>query len=1150
MNVNENEQTINKKEINKNSQLTVYPINIEEENSVEKFESNRITKYEKKNENSSHLKNEEPNINKDLKPSMKDTIENKNNLNDKFQEKYIKKIFDKYHIVENDNNKNEINLYNNLIKSYFDNKLIDENYVNNFTNKDDNKIKKSIMFKKYIIKEEDNSNQFKQIFNHMFCSFKLFKLILKCCKCIKRGKDSNDINSKEEKSKYLKYQNFWTFGLNLILFEVTGFFLLSQIIIILFLSKYRNSQNYDNKNESNLRENFYSNEYKCLQLEIDDLFNDNYSFNITCNNNSIFFYITKFGVSPFSEEGENIAGCFSTSFKNLINIDSDCDLTSYLEEKLKEYKYQETNILVNTKEMNLSNEIKNNCNNKNQRTKFFLSYSCYIPFIKTNENNEDKKKRNELIHPIILFESILFFLNYLSLFYHSYKFSQAMKLNSIKNRTLMINTLDIEREKIPKFLNELLISTKNKLLELNILQQDDNYYSIIKEINYSFMNSDEKELYDKFNYLLRKKEYLNEKINSQEKDKEIPKNLIFTLLSKICKCFKTTYQQEYNNMEKELNEIFTKIIEQRPKDYHIKKIYITFSKYEIKSILKNKKILIGNDYHTLKKSDMSPQDINWENLNIGMTNRLKRRIISYLLIIILLSAYFLLVIIISSAQNTFQRKYNLLTDCSNIDYENNYGLIYNEYNNTNQNEKEKIYTYCFCKNNIKREKISYNDIIFDPCIDYNKYKFQRKAYIYLLSIILSIINLFVDIIVNKIISIQKFESKSNQKNLNIVITIFILIFTNIVSVILINSKITNKKISKYFGQYEDITPQWINEMSENIITNLYMKIGVNIGLNLIYILLFTPTGFCYNKKIYYYFIYLIENPIIHFYEYFKIYAPEKDYIKYSTNTIFFLFNVSILIFSPNNNFIASICLMVQAILFMFHNSFINSFSYFLNKHYFKIIIMFINIFLIFHTLLEIWWFSSEYFFIDISENLYDEFFGSNKVLIDKFIKGNATISEKIKIKCLLKRNIWFFLQLIAIIIMEVIKLVYCQNKKTINNEKQNENLLQLDDYSKIKYYELYRLISYKLNDLHINNVESVKEYFNYLQYKYNEYKNEIIKNEESNENYDDTIMLEKNKMIEENKIVFNNPDYTYSPFLLDGYNISFISKFILTPGYS
>jgi hypothetical protein len=38
--------------------------------------------------------------------------------------------------------------------------------------------------------------------------------------------------------------------------------------------------------------------------------------------------------------------------------------------------------------------------------------------------------------------------------------------------------------------------------------------------------------------LLRKKEYLKEKINSGEKDKEIPRNLILTILSKICKCLK------------------------------------------------------------------------------------------------------------------------------------------------------------------------------------------------------------------------------------------------------------------------------------------------------------------------------------------------------------------------------------------------------------------------------------------------------------------------------------------------------------------------------------------------------------------------------------------------------------------------------------
>ena len=96
----------------------------------------------------------------------------------------------------------------------------------------------------------------------------------------------------------------------------------------------------------------------------------------------IFFYISKFGISPYNEEGENIAGCFASSFKNLISIDSEWDLTKYLDDKLQKYKYKEANITINVKEMDLKNEITKNCNNKNQRTKFFLSYSCYIPYIK------------------------------------------------------------------------------------------------------------------------------------------------------------------------------------------------------------------------------------------------------------------------------------------------------------------------------------------------------------------------------------------------------------------------------------------------------------------------------------------------------------------------------------------------------------------------------------------------------------------------------------------------------------------------------------------------------------------------------------------------------------------------------------------------
>jgi hypothetical protein len=192
-----------------------------------------------------------------------------------------------------------------------------------------------------------------------------------------------------------------------------------------------------------------------------------------------------------------------------------------------------------------------------------------------------------------------------------------------------------------------------------------------------------------------------------------------------------------------------------------------------------------------------------------------------------------------------------------------------------------------------------------------------------------------------------------------------------------------------------------------------------------------------------------------------------------------------------------------------------------------------------------WWFSSEYFFIDISENIYDEFYGSNKDLIDKFLKGDATLSEKIKLKLILKRNSIFILQLIAILVLEIIRVFYCQNKKTKEKKEIDENLFELDDYSKIKYYELYKLLYTKITTLNSNN-DSNTELFKYLEFKYNEYKDDILKGEEKKDNYNDIIMEKKNKMIEESNVFINNPDFTFSPFLLDQYSISYTSKLVLS----
>ena len=214
-----------------------------------------------------------------------------------------------------------------------------------------------------------------------------------------------------------------------------------------------------------------------------------------------------------------------------------------------------------------------------------------------------------------------------------------------------------------------------------------------------------------------------------------------------------------------------------------------------------------------------------------------------------------------------------------------------------------------------------------------------------------------------------------------------------------------------------------------------------------------------------------------------------------------------------------------------------------NKTYFRITFSLINILLIFHIFLEIWWYSSEYFFIDINENIYNEFFGDNKALIDKFIKGNASISEKIKLKLLLKRNIFFIIELIIIIVSESLRVI---SQKKPKKQKKNKDLLKLDNYSKIKYYEYYKLIKTKL-DIIYSNHDSIKELYEFIDYKLDEYKKSILRNDIGSGNDDNDIISKKKQILNNNILIFNNPDFTYSPFLLEDYNISFISKFILSP---
>ena len=863
---------------------------------------------------------------------FKDKIKLNNNISEQeIQFEFRNQILSLYKIINKENIKN---LDKNLIDPYFNNELFDENYAENNFNLEN--IKKSILFKKNVLNMDDL----------ILLRYQQNSQPLAAANQIQIDEINQNINHRN-------YQFIGMYGVNGIFSKIFFFLFISSLIMI-----YALRINEDKDSIKKINKNFwipfiytfYSNEYKCLSLEYDDLINNNYSFNISCNEKTIFYYISKFGVSPLNEESQNIAQCYSKSFKNLINIDENCDLTEFLDNQLEQYRYSENNINININEMNISNQILKHCINKYNKKKFFLSYSCYIPYIKRKDSNF---KRKDFIKYVLISDCFIIYICYVFTFTKISRYFRMIKRNKIdiKNLTLMIDNIDIPINKIYFIINDILKKMKNSESELD----QDNTFSFIREINYSFVNSEDKELYEELNKLLRKKEYLERKIRIIGENEKVPKSCAIKLLSKLFKCCIKTLKEEYDETKIKLKMILSNILKNKENIKNIKKIYITFSSYKIKTKFKNKEIIIDNKSCTLKKSDMLPYDINWENLNLNLKEKVLRRIISIIILIFFILCYFSIILIISKIQGNFERNYNLSTDCSNIDYENNNNIIYDEYMNKNQTEKEKIYTFCYCDSKLNGKKIMYNNININPCEKYNKYKFQRKAFIYLLSIFLTIIDFFIDDIVEKILSIQKYESKSNEMNSNLIISIIINIFSNIIFIVILNIKSKNKYFSFFtFDKYEDITPDWLNEIPEIFGQNIWTY-------SLSYGALYMLTGFS-SSQIYKLIKFSLfkKGKITLFHKYFNRRIKEIDYQSFSIYMIFCLFIINVLFFIPHINWSISISMFIICISFYrikccqnsrcFHYKKI---TFIYNKRFFRIIIIFTKIFLIVRYLMSI-----------------------------------------------------------------------------------------------------------------------------------------------------------------------------------------------------
>ena len=99
---------------------------------------------------------------------LKETFEINSTLNyQEYERNCINQINEYYKIIDTDND-NQLTK-ESLIDPFFNNEILDENYVNNFI--DEDSIKNSLMYKKYIIKKEDEISYFKTICFEMYNSF-------------------------------------------------------------------------------------------------------------------------------------------------------------------------------------------------------------------------------------------------------------------------------------------------------------------------------------------------------------------------------------------------------------------------------------------------------------------------------------------------------------------------------------------------------------------------------------------------------------------------------------------------------------------------------------------------------------------------------------------------------------------------------------------------------------------------------------------------------------------------------------------------------------------------------------------------------------------------------------------------------------------
>jgi hypothetical protein len=101
--------------------------------------------------------------------------------------------------------------------------------------------------------------------------------------------------------------------------------------------------------------------------------NDYYKLEFDCDGYNIT-NVESFGLSEDNDkDAENLYSCSDYSSKNYIKVDTNCDLSDYVNELLAQKCYDKSNCTI----MIEKNVVQNGCKSNNKYDYFYLSYECY-----------------------------------------------------------------------------------------------------------------------------------------------------------------------------------------------------------------------------------------------------------------------------------------------------------------------------------------------------------------------------------------------------------------------------------------------------------------------------------------------------------------------------------------------------------------------------------------------------------------------------------------------------------------------------------------------------------------------------------------------------------------------------------------------------